>query len=98
VIKEKYKGHIIYATAWQLVGESQWEPRVWVNWEEGSEAIFKVASLTKSYGVREEAERQGIVFVKSWIDDGKPPILAESRVIQNSRSPLNDPIITSPTK
>ena len=71
---EIYKEHAIHASAWEFPGKRQWEPHVFVTWNDGSQMMDKLPNFIKSFSTREEAERYGITFARKWIDDGKPPL------------------------
>jgi hypothetical protein len=71
-IEEIYKNHHIYASAWLLTYRREWEPRVFINWEEGSHALDKLPTHGKYFPTRAEAENYGLALAKQWIEDGKP--------------------------
>ena len=79
-IVEIYKGHEIHASAWAFPDEREkWEPRVLALHEDKTnEAIIRFPNFTMYFSTREEAEREGLAFVKRWIDNGQPPLWSTS--------------------
>lgn len=73
-IVEIYKGHEIHASAWAYPDtEAEWEPRVLALHEDkANEEIVRFPNFKMYFSTREEAEREGLAFVKRWIDDGQP--------------------------
>jgi hypothetical protein len=73
-MEETYKGHTILASTWQLSDSGQWEPRVFVTWNEGSQEKRTPLVFTRAFSTEREAELEGLKLAKKWIDDGKPEL------------------------
>jgi hypothetical protein len=73
-MEETYKGHRILASTWQLSDSGQWEPRVFVTWNERNQEKRAPLVFTRPFSTEREAEFEGIKLAKKWIDDGKPEL------------------------
>ena len=71
-MNEDYKGHSIHATCWRLPDTDSWTPRLIVLWTEEGREMIQHPRMTGAFPTEQEAERQGIIFAKNWIDAGKP--------------------------
>jgi hypothetical protein len=68
-----YKGHTIQILTDEVHG--QWTFRALVFVPDGSSQTVKRFSYNgPHFQTKEEAERQGLVFVKRWIDDDMPDL------------------------
>ena len=72
-MKDNYKGHMITATARQIRETQQWQPRL-VIWTAEGDYPIKAPVITESFATREQAESEGLVLAKQWIDYGKPSV------------------------
>ena len=73
-MQKTYKGHTIKASTWQLSESGVWEPRVFVTWKQGDEEKQAPLVFTRQFSSEAEAEQEGILMAKKWIDDGKPEV------------------------
>jgi hypothetical protein len=67
---EIYKDNEISASAVQS-DAGDWTPQVTVT-EMRLKMNVTVPNITKAFPTRQEAEKQGLLFAKDWIDQGKP--------------------------
>jgi hypothetical protein len=68
-MEENYKGHHIHSTA-KFVPDRRWTPHLLITSPNG--AIHQFV-LRGGFESESEAETYGIVFAKTWIDEGNPP-------------------------
>ena len=68
-----YKGHHIEAYAW-LAPDGRWVCRLIISWSEVGQVLFKCPYIARTFATKEETEREGFLFAKKWIDDGKPDL------------------------
>ena len=73
-MQQFYKGHTIKTAARQLRDTQQWQPMLQIIIWDDSKDLFKPLSATKYFSTREQAESEGLVIAKKWIDDGKPGV------------------------
>jgi len=73
-MNETHKGHKIIVSASRLATTRQWEPRLTVIWSEDGNGRLSKLTVNRAFRVRREAEMEGLIFAKKWIDDGKPDL------------------------
>ena len=73
-MQQFYKGHTIKTSARQLRGMQQWQPVLQIIIWNDSRDVFKPLSSTQFFSTREQAESEGLVIARKWIDDGKPGV------------------------
>jgi hypothetical protein len=73
-MEEIYKEHIIRPGARRVPhSTTEWQPTVQISWREGSSDFVKTwteSDFKRDFPTKEEAEREGLLFAKKWIDDG----------------------------
>jgi hypothetical protein len=75
-VQETYREHIITASAVPLIDNNEWQPLLIVTWTDRNGELRAVSlDIRRTFTTRDEAECKGVLFVKKWIDDGKPPLL-----------------------
>ena len=84
---ENYEEHNIQASAWRLPDPSSWKPRVLIGWSEDGREMMKSFTIQRTFATEKEAQVDGLLFAKTWIDDGKPPSSDDEAVIAASRFP-----------
>jgi hypothetical protein len=67
---EIYKDNEISASAVEI-DSGGWKPQVTVT-DMRLQMKVTVPSITETFPTREEAEKEGLLFGKNWIDQGKP--------------------------
>lgn len=72
-MNESHKGHRIIISAARLT-VTRWEPRITVIWSEDGQGRLRKLTVDRAFRVRREAELEGLLFAKKWIDDGKPDL------------------------
>jgi hypothetical protein len=65
-MEETYKHHKIVASTWQLSDSGDWEPRVFVTWNEGQQQRSKPLVFTRAFSSEHEAELEGIKLAREW--------------------------------
>jgi hypothetical protein len=70
---EDYKGHHIRSVPRHLPDSNRWTAHVVINWT-GSRKEIRQFEVKRGFATQEEAEREGLIFAKKWIDDGKPKL------------------------
>jgi hypothetical protein len=83
-MNETHKGHRI------LVSSSRRAPRQWklcltIIWSEDGKGISSKLTVNRTCRLREEAEMDGLLFAKKWIDDGKPDLSLVPNADRSSR-------------
>jgi len=76
-MNETHKGHKIIVSTSRLTA-TRWEPRLTVIWSEDGEGRLSKLMVNRAFRVRREAEIEGLIFAKKWIDDGKPDLSLNS--------------------
>jgi hypothetical protein len=74
-MEEVYKQHIIRSGAAPIRDSELWKPIAQVNWSEGGKERVKLWMewhFERSFASYQEAETEGHLFAKKWIDDAKP--------------------------
>ena len=74
-MEETYKEHFIRSGARRMRNSAEWKPIAQIRWREGSNDFVKTwteSDFKRDFPTKEEAEREGLLFAKKWIDDGKP--------------------------
>jgi hypothetical protein len=71
---EDYKGHHIRSVPRQLLESGRWTSHVVINCTERSREEFRQFEVKRGFATQEEAEREGLIFAKKWIDEGKPKL------------------------
>jgi hypothetical protein len=98
-MNETHKGHKIIVSASRQAATRQWEPRLTVIWSEDGNGRLSKLTVNRAFRVRREAEMEGLIFAKKWIDDGKPDLSLNPAMA--STSPANGgqhrPIARSPS-
>jgi hypothetical protein len=69
-MNETQKGHNIVISASRSGDTRQWKPHVKIIWSEDGQGEISTLNVKGAVGARREAG--GLIFVKKWIDDGKP--------------------------
>lgn len=72
-MNETHKGHKIIISISRLAATRQWKPHVTVIWSEDGNGRLSKLTVNSAFRVRREAEMEGLIFAKKWIDDGKAP-------------------------
>jgi hypothetical protein len=72
LMNKSHKGHNIIVSAARLPASRQWEPRLTVIWSQDGKGQLSKLVVNRAFRQREEAETEGLLFAKKWIDDGKP--------------------------
>jgi hypothetical protein len=67
-----HKGHNIIASASRSGSTRQWKSQVKIIWSEDGKGRVSTLVVKGVFGARQEAEMEGVIFAKKWIDDGKP--------------------------
>ena len=76
-MEETYKKHLIRSHAEQVRKGAEWKPIVQINWSEGTRERVKLWMdwhFKCSFPTANEAEMEGHLFAKRWIDDVKPSL------------------------
>ena len=73
-MQQFYKGHTIKTSAQQLRDTQQWQPVLQIIIWNDNQNLFKPFSATECFSTREQAESEGLVIARKWIDDGKPGV------------------------
>ncbi|HEX2230487.1 MAG TPA: hypothetical protein VHM64_25425 [Candidatus Binatia bacterium] len=73
-MEDTYKEHKLVASTWQLSASGHYEPRVFVTWREGQRERTKSLVFTRAFSTEREAEAEGLMLAKQWIDNGKPEL------------------------
>ena len=68
---ETHKGHRIMVSASRMDGLSQWKPSLTIVWSEDGQGKVSKLNPELEFRARREAEMEGLIFAKKWIDDGK---------------------------
>ena len=76
-MNDTHKGHKIIVSTSRLAA-MRWEPRLTVIWSEDGEGKLSKLNIKRAFRVRREAEMEGLIFAKKWIDDGKPDLSPDS--------------------
>ena len=76
-MNQTHKGHKIIVSASRLAA-TRWEPRLTVIWSEDGQGKLSKLTVNREFRVRREAEMEGLIFAKKWIDDGKPDLSPNS--------------------
>ena len=75
-MEETYKGHCIRSGARRVADSNKWKPVAQVIWSDGgTETRVKTWMewhFKRSFRTERAAEIEGYLFVKQWINDGKP--------------------------
>ena len=71
---EDYKGHHIRSAPRHFSESNRWTSHVVINWTAGSREEFREFEVKRGFATQEEAEQEGLIFAKKWIDDGKPKL------------------------
>ena len=74
-MEETYKKHIIRSGAAPVPDCKEWKPIAQINWNEGGKGRVKLWMewhFKLTFPTEKEAEMEGHLFAKKWIDDGKP--------------------------
>ena len=66
-----HKGHNIVASALRSADTRQWKPQVKIIWSEDGRGKISALNVNRAFRARQEAELEGLLFAKKWIDDGK---------------------------
>ena len=72
-MNENYEKHNIQASAWRLTDPNGWRPRILVGWSEDGREMIKSFTIQRTFATEKEAQLDGLLFAKTWINDGKPP-------------------------
>ena len=76
-MKEEYKEHLIDAGGRRVPGQNEWKPYVQICWREGANERIKTwteSHFTLVFPTEQEAETEGHLFARKWIDDDKPAL------------------------
>ena len=73
-MQQFYKGHTIKTSAQRLRDTQQWQPVLQIIIWNYNEKSFKPFSAIECFSTREQAESEGLVIAKKWIDDRKPGV------------------------
>ena len=84
---ETYEKHNIQASAWHLADPKGWKPRILVGWSEAGHKVIKSFTIQRTFATEKEAQLDGLLFAKTWIDGGKPLCSDDESVIAASRFP-----------
>ena len=71
-MQQFYKGHTIKTSARQLRDMQLWQPMLQIIIWNDIKNLFKPFSATEYFSTPEQAEREGLVIARKWIDDRKP--------------------------
>jgi hypothetical protein len=72
---EDYKGHPINSTARQLPESGRWIPHVIIRWSKGPRGgEFIQFDVKRGFGSEADAQAEGLIAAKKWIDDRKPKV------------------------
>lgn len=71
-MNKTHKGHSIIVSTAQAATR-QWRPRLTVIWSKDGEGKVSKLTINRAFRMRREAETEGFIVAKKWIDDGKPP-------------------------
>jgi ABC-type proline/glycine betaine transport system ATPase subunit len=82
---ETYEKHNIQASAWRLADPKGWKPRILIGWSEDGLEMIKSFTIQRTFATEKEAQLDGLLFAKTWIDDGKPPCNDDEAFITASR-------------
>jgi hypothetical protein len=77
-MNETHKGHKIIVTTSRLAA-TRWEPRLTVIWSEDGHGRLNKLNVNRAFRLRREAETEGFIFAKKWIDDGKPDLSTQEQ-------------------
>jgi hypothetical protein len=74
-----HKGHNIIISAAGTGKLRQWKLRVKVIWSEDGHGKVSTLEVEDVFREKVEAERNGLILAKKWIDNGKPDQTLEER-------------------
>ena len=80
-----YKGHTILVSASRLAITRQWKLCLTIISSEDGKGIVSKLTVNRTFRLREEAEMDGLLFAKKWIDDGKPDLSLAPDLERSSR-------------
>jgi len=84
---ENYEKHNIQASAWRLSDPKGWKPRILIGWREDGLEVIKSFTIQRTFATEKEAQLDGLLFAKTWINGGKPPCNDDESVIAAGRFP-----------
>jgi hypothetical protein len=87
-MNENYEKHRIQASAWHLLSPDGWKPRVLIGWTEDGRERIESFTIQRTFATEKEAQLDGLLFAKAWIDDGKPPCSEDEAAIAAARFPV----------
>lgn len=73
-MSKTHKGHRILVSASRLGVARQWKLCLTIIWSEDGKGIVSKLTINRTRRLRQEAEMDGFLFAKKWIDDGKPEL------------------------
>ena len=76
---EDYKGHSIHSSASHLLDSNEWEPCVSISRIEQGKLELVNPHVGGVFSTQADAEKEGLLFAKKWIDEGKPPFAARPK-------------------
>jgi hypothetical protein len=71
---QEYKGHTFDILVKPVHDSNRWTFNAVVHIPQGARDRVTELKSMRDFGSEAEAAREGIAFVRKWIDDGKPPI------------------------
>ena len=71
---EDYKDHHIKSTARIIAESDRWVPVVIVSWKSGFREEIRQLNVKRGFPTEQDAQAEGILFARKWIDDGKPKV------------------------
>jgi hypothetical protein len=83
---ENYEKHTIQASAWRLT-DKDWKPRILIAWSEDGLEVLKSFTVQRTFATEKEAQLDGLLFAKTWINGGKPSCSDDESDIAASRFP-----------
>jgi len=84
-MNEAHKGHRILVSASRLATARQWKLYLTIIWNEDGKGIVSKLTVNRTFRLREEAEMDGLLFAKKWIDGGKPDLSLTPDLERSSR-------------
>ena len=85
-MNEAHKGHRILVSASRLATARQWRLYLTIIWNEDGKGIVSKLTVNRTCRLREEAEMDGLLFAKKWIDGGKPDLSLTPDLERSSRT------------
>lgn len=73
-MEENYKQYIIRSDAAGVSLSNEWKPIAQINWIQDDKQFFKFwmeSNFTRSYTSYKDAEMEGYLFARNWIDNNK---------------------------